>query len=225
MSTENFTGRAEAYAKGRPGYPKSSIEYIRSLVPQNAIVADIGAGTGKFTKALALCNYTVYAIEPNADMREQLVITLASFPNAKILNGTDKETKLPDHSVDIVTIAHALHWFELNAFREECRRILKPGGLIIVVYNIAHDGEIATLSKQAVDAFFVAPTVMDFPNPMEYTRDKWLAYIASMDNTPFPNDPGYDTHIAEINAKFENDSIDGLLRLDRVTKIYSERLS
>jgi len=186
VSIESFTGKAEAYAKGRPGYPKSSIEYICSLLPQNAVVADIGAGTGIFTVALAECSYTVYAVEPNADMREQLAINLVSFPKVEILNGTDKETKLPDHSVDVITVAHALHWFEPNAFREECRRILKPGGLVIVIYNIAPSGEIVNLSKQAVDAFFAAPTIMDFPNPMEYTRDKWFAYIASMDNTPLP---------------------------------------
>lgn len=59
---------------------------------------------------------------------------------------------------------------------------------------------------------------------MDYTRDSWLAYIASQDNNPLPADPGYDAHIAAINAIFDRDSADGLLRSNRVTKVYSERI-
>lgn len=87
MNIENFTGKAEAYAIGRPGYPKSAIEYICSLVPQDAVLADIGAGTGKFTVTLAERGYSVYAVEPNADMRRQLAITLAPLYKCKYYGG------------------------------------------------------------------------------------------------------------------------------------------
>lgn len=227
MSTENFTGKAEAYAKGRPGYPKEAIDYICSLMPQDAVIADIGAGTGKFTVALAERGYSVFAIEPNADMRRQLAITLTSFPNIKIIDGTAEATMLLEQSVDVITVAHALHWFNPDTFRTECHRIIKPGGLGIVVYNLLPrtSGEMLTLSKQAADSFFTNPTIMEFSNPMDYTRDNWLAYIASQDGYPLPADPGYDTHIAAINAGFDRDSVNGLLHLDRVTKVYSERLN
>lgn len=224
MNIENFTGKAEAYSIGRPGYPRAAIDYICSLVPQDAIFADIGAGTGKFTVALAERGYTVFAVEPNADMRGQSVVTLAPFPNVKIMEGTAEITMLPEHSIDVITVAHALHWFDLDAFRTECHRIIKPGGLIIVIYNLTFGGEMITLSKQTVDAFLSNPTSMEFPNPMDYTRDSWLAYIASQDNYPLPGDPGYDAHIASINEVFDRNSVDGLLRCDRVTKVYSERI-
>ncbi len=107
MSIENFTGRAEAYAKGRPGYPKEVIDTIVGLAPTNAVFADIGAGTGKFTVKLAERGFSVYAIEPNADMRKQLAITLAPYSNAKIIDATSDNTRLPDHSVDVLTVAHA----------------------------------------------------------------------------------------------------------------------
>jgi 16S rRNA A1518/A1519 N6-dimethyltransferase RsmA/KsgA/DIM1 with predicted DNA glycosylase/AP lyase activity len=84
MITEQFTGRAQAYVKARPGYPDEAMEYIYNLSPQGAVFADIGAGTGKFTELLARYENEIFAIEPNADMREQLVITLAPFPNTKI---------------------------------------------------------------------------------------------------------------------------------------------
>ena len=222
MSTENFAGRAEAYVKGRPGYPKDAIDAIVKLAPTGAVFADIGAGTGKFTIALAERGYSIYAVEPNADMREQLAITLASFPNVKIIDGTDKVTNLSDCSVDVVTVAHALHWFTPEAFRAECRRIIKPGGLIIAVYNLMPGVGETHFSNQAVNAFFTIPTILEFPNPMDYTRDEWLAYVTSQDNTPLPGDPSYDAHIAEVNAAFVRDSINGILRCDRVTKIYYE---
>ncbi len=64
----------------------------------------------------------------------------------------------------------------------------------------------------------------EFPNPMEYTRENWLAYIASQDDCPLPTDPGYDAHIAAINEAFDRDSVNGLLHVDRITKIYCERI-
>jgi ubiquinone/menaquinone biosynthesis C-methylase UbiE len=224
MNLENFTGKAEAYAIGRPGYPKAAIEYICSLVPQDAVFADIGAGTGKFTVALAERGYSVFAIEPNVDMRRQLAITLAPYPNVSIMEGIAEATSLSDDSVDILTVAHALHWFNLDAFRAECNRIVKPGGLVIAIYNHVPGRELTDFCKQTIDMFFKDPTTGTFPNPMEYTRDNWLAYIASMDDSPLPNDPGYNTYIAALNATYDRESVNGLLRCDRVTKVYSERI-
>jgi SAM-dependent methyltransferase len=224
MNTENFTGKAEAYALGRPGYPKEAIDYICSLVPRDAVFADIGAGTGKFTVTLAERGYSVFAVEPNADMRGQLKETLATFSNAMILDDTAEATTIPDHSVDVITVAHALHWFDLDAFREECRRIIKSDGLIIVIYNLTPGGEMISLSKQTTDTFFTKPDIMEFPNRMDCTRDSWLAYIASQDNYPLPGEPGYNEHITAINAIFDRDSLDGLLRCDRITRVYSEQI-
>lgn len=224
MNLENFTGKAKAYAKGRPGYPEAAVEAISRLAPSNAVYADIGAGTGKFTLKLAESGFSVFAIEPNADMREQLAITLKPFPNVKIVDGTDEATTLPDHSVDILTVAHALHWFNLDAFRLECRRVVKPGGFVVAIYNLSLGGEMMSLSKQTVEAFFTKPETWEFLNPIEYTRDNWLAYMSSMDDVPLSTDPEYDAFISEINTGFDRDSVDGLLRCDKVTRVYSERI-
>lgn len=224
MSIENFTGKAKAYAKGRSGYPKEVIETIIGLAPSDAVFADIGAGTGKFTVKLAERGYSLYAVEPNADMREQLVMTLAPFENVMIIDGTAETTTLPDHSVDILTIAHALHWFNLDAFRTECRRIVKPGGLVIAIYNHVPGEEMTDLYKQTTDAFFTNPMTWTFQNPIEYTRDNWLAYIASQDDSPQPSDPGYEAHIAALNEGFDRDSVNGLLHCDRLTKVYCEKI-
>jgi ubiquinone/menaquinone biosynthesis C-methylase UbiE len=171
MNIEKFTGKAKAYAKARPGYPVAAIDYIISLVPPNAVFADIGAGTGKFTLQLAVRGYFVLAVEPNVDMREQLAITLAPYVNAKIISGSAEATTLSNHSVDVITCAQALHWFDLDAFRTECRRIGKPGGIMIAVYNNTPGGSSIKHSKQSTGVFFNNPIVQEFPNPMYYTRE------------------------------------------------------
>ena len=105
MNNEAFTGRAQAYTIARPGYPDEAIRYIRSLVPTDALFADIGAGTGKFTELIAMHGYSIFAVEPNDDMRAELVKTLAPFPNATIVEGTAENTTLSENSVDVITNA------------------------------------------------------------------------------------------------------------------------
>lgn len=224
MNTEKFTGKAEVYAKARPGYPGAAIDYVCSLVPSGAIFVDIGAGTGKFTQLLAAHGYTVFAVEPNADMREQLAVTLAPYPNAKIVDGSAEATTLTDQSVDVITCAQALHWFDPDVFRTECRRIGKPGCLVIAIYNNTPGGSSIKHSKQATDVFYTNPTIREFPNPMFYTRENWLAYMTSHSHDPLPSDPGYAAHIAEVNATFDRENVDGLIRRDVVTIVYSERI-
>lgn len=225
MNTEIFTGKAESYTKARPGYPDAVTDYIRGLVPLSVVFADVGAGTGKFTLLLARSGYSVFAIEPNADMQKQLAVTLAPCPNTKIVVGSAEATTLPDHSVDVITCAQALHWFDMGAFRAECCRVCKPGGIVIAVYNNTPGGSSVTHSKLSTDTFFRNPTVKDFQNPIFYTREKWLAYMTSHSHDPLPSDPNYATHIAEMNAIFNRENVDGLLRRDVTTKVYSESIS
>lgn len=228
MNTDKFTGKAHAYAESRPGYPDEAIEYIRKLVPPDAVIADIGAGTGKLTALLARHGYKIFAVEPNGDMREQLAATLAPFPNAKIIDGTAEATTLYDRSVDVITCAQALGWFDLNAFLAECRRIGKPSVIVVSIYNDTQsDNYIPNgnrfTNKQATNLFFKNPAVREFPNPVFYTRDRWLQLAASISDNPQPSDPGYEAYIAEVNAEFDRENVDGLLRHELVTKVYCER--
>ena len=219
MNTELFTGKAKAYAQARPGYANEAIDYIRSLVKPDAVFADIGAGTGKFTEHLAQCGYEIYAVEPNADMLQELIITLEPYPKAKAIAAPAEATNLPDASVDVITCAQALHWFDPEAFKAECRRIGKPGAIIMAVYNVTPGGASPAHSREATERFFTNPTVEDFPNPIYYTRDLWLAYMTSHSTDPLPTDPGYAAHMAEMNAVFDRENVDGLLCRDVVTRI------
>ncbi|MCL2605188.1 MAG: class I SAM-dependent methyltransferase [Defluviitaleaceae bacterium] len=225
MITEQFTGRAEAYANARPGYPKEAVEYIHSLAPEGAVFADIGAGTGKFTELLAPYGNKIFAVEPNADMREQLLISLAQFTNTVTLDGTAEATKIPDNSVDAIVCAQSLNKFNLDLFRTECRRIGKSNPIVVTLHNSTIDDIRANANYlKSTSAFYKNPAVKEFPNPVYFTREKWLLYHSSMAGVPRETDAGYEAYTAEINDFFDRGNIDGLLRLNLITKIYSEAI-
>ena len=232
MNTEAFTGRAEAYTIARPGYPANAVEYIRNLAPQGAVFADIGAGTGKFTELIARFGNEMFAVEPNADMREQLSITLAPFPNTKIVDGTAEATTLPMNCVDVITNAQALRRFDIDMFHAECLRIGKPGSIVITIFN---DGDRISTGYKAVDkvsagyekatgALYRNPDIRKFVNPLYFSRDKWLLYYSSMEGVPLKGDAGYEAHVEELNEVFDRNSVDGVLCLDFATYVYSERI-
>ena len=232
MNTEAFTGRAKAYTEARPGYPDAAVEHIRSIVPHDAVFADVGAGTGKFTEQIVRHGYMTFAIEPNADMREQLVITLAPFPNAAIINGTAEATTLRSNCVDVITSAQALRRFDIDKFRTECLRIGKPGCIVITIFNEGHKistnyksiGKISEGYDIATRALYKNPEIKKFPNPHYFTRDKWLLYYSSMEGVPLKGEAGYEAHTAELNGVFDRDSADGILCLNEVTYVFSEKI-
>jgi len=217
-----FTGRAEAYAKARPSYPKEAMEYVRTLVPSNAVFADIGAGTGILTAHIAQYGYEVFAVEPNTDMIEQLAITTAPFPKVKIFDGTAEATKLPSNCVDVITNAQALKRFDIDMFRTECLRIGKSNPIVITVFN--SELEANTGYEKATAALYQNPVIRKFKNPLCFTREKWHLYYASMEGVPLEGDARYEAWVTELNTMFDHDSVDGLLYKNEITHVYSGRI-
>lgn len=136
-STERFSDRVANYIKYRPSYPQQVVDTIvAQCQPENqASVADIGSGTGIFSKLLLAAGLRVFAVEPNKSMRaaaEQLLSEHARFVS---IDGQSESTNLTDGSIDIVTAAQAFHWFDSEATKREFARILKPGGHLALVWN------------------------------------------------------------------------------------------
>lgn len=126
-TTENFTDKADIYAKYRPSYPNEYIEYLLSAneLNENQIVADIGSGTGIFSRQLLDSGLHVIGVEPNDDMRKMAEQSLKRYPRFQSIKATAENTTLKENSVDLVTVAQAFHWFDKEAFKIECQRILK----------------------------------------------------------------------------------------------------
>ena len=160
-------------------------------------------------------------------MLEQLAITLAPYKNAKIFDGTAEATKLPDKCIDVITNAQALRRFNIDAFRAECNRIGRPNPIVITIFNNGYCGGNRGVSsgyQKVTSALYKNPIIREFPNPLFFTREKWHLYYASMEGVPLPNDSKYEEWTAELNERFDRESVDGILRLDEVTRVYSEVL-
>lgn len=131
----SFGSAVDAYEHGRPGYPT---EVAAWLVSEGARrVVDVGAGTGKFTRVLADVvagtDADVVAVEPDAAMRSRLAEVL---PDVRALDGSGEAIPLPDGSADLVTFAQSWHWVDRDAGVAEVARVLRPGGVLGLVWNV-----------------------------------------------------------------------------------------
>src|SRR5271166_218880 len=135
--TARFSDRVENYVRYRPVYPLEVLDLLRGecgLHP-NHIVADIASGTGMFSRLLLENGNSVFAVEPNLEMREAGAHELESYSRLVSIAGTAEETTLRSASVDFVTAAQAAHWFDLPRARAEFARILIPGGWCVLLWN------------------------------------------------------------------------------------------
>ena len=153
---ERFSDLTAAYVAARPSYPPESVDILIEGLgdPSTLAVADLGAGTGISARVIAARGPLVYAIEPNAKMRE------AAAPDERVkwVNGTAEATTLPGGSVNVVAAFQAWHWVDHPAGVAEARRILKPGGRIAAIYNERDERDPftaaygTTIMKYALDA-------------------------------------------------------------------------
>jgi SAM-dependent methyltransferase len=135
--TKRFSDRVDNYIKYRPGYPAEALEYLRDkcALSASAVIADVGAGTGIFTKLLLDDGYKVYAVEPNEAMRNAAIMQLAGYESFIPVDGTAAATTLPAGSIDLIVCAQAFHWFSNQATRAEFNRILAPNGKAALIWN------------------------------------------------------------------------------------------
>src|SRR5271169_5231939 len=111
--TARFSDRVENYVRYRPGYPPEVLDLLRIEcgLQSSHIVADIASGTGLFTRLLLENGNSVFAVEPNLEMREMGEQQLEHYERLVSVAGTAEETTLEPSSVDFVTAAQAAHWF------------------------------------------------------------------------------------------------------------------
>ena len=136
-TVERFSNRVENYVKYRPHYPREIVDYLTDTIglTPRALIADIGCGTGISSRLFLENGNEVIGVEPNAAMRVAAAKYLAQFPRFKLIDGTAENTALANDSVDIVLAGQAFHWFDLATAKPEFKRILKPGGHIVLMWN------------------------------------------------------------------------------------------
>ncbi|HTP19811.1 MAG TPA: methyltransferase domain-containing protein [Solirubrobacteraceae bacterium] len=133
-AARGFQHGAEAYERGRPGYPPEAVKWLwRELrLGPGRTVLDVAAGTGKLTRELVPSGAAVVAVEPVAGM---MAVLEQVVPGATALSGTAEALPLSDQSVDAITVAQAFHWFDGPAAVVEFHRVLRPGGRFGLIWN------------------------------------------------------------------------------------------
>ena len=141
--TRRFSGLAAAYARFRPTYPEAAAAYVveRCGLAPGSVIVDVGCGTGISSRLFAAHGLRVIGIEPNPDMRQEA--ERGAVPSGSIApeyrEGRAEATGLPGGSADAVLAAQAFHWFEPAATLPEFRRILRPRGWVVLVWNTRAD--------------------------------------------------------------------------------------
>ncbi|HEY8807505.1 MAG TPA: methyltransferase domain-containing protein [Candidatus Limnocylindria bacterium] len=133
--SRGFGATTDLYEKVRPEYPEAAVAIlVRELgISRGRVVVDVGAGTGKLTRMLVRTGATVIAVEPLAEMRERLA---EGVPLAVAFDGTAERMALRDGSAHAITVAQAFHWFDGDRALAELHRVLAPGGLLGLIWNV-----------------------------------------------------------------------------------------
>ncbi len=136
-SRKRFGDRAEQYQRHRPSYPEEIPGVLEREIGFSpaAVVADVGSGTGISAELFLRYGNTVYGIEPNEAMRRKAEVVLADYGRFRSVDGQAEATGLPDQSIDLIVSAQAFHWFDRRRARAEFRRVARPNGFILLIWN------------------------------------------------------------------------------------------
>src|SRR5580704_10223538 len=250
--TARFSDRVENYVRYRPGYPPEVLDLLRAecgLRPSHT-VADIASGTGAFTRLLLENGNSVFAVEPNAAMREMGIVQLESFGSNRPVSvaGTAEETTLRSASVDFVTAAQAAHWFDLPRARAEFVRILKQDGWCVLIWNERQTESTAFLRdyEQLLLTFgtdykevrherttaiiheFFAPAACeerDFNLVQRFDYDGAAGRLLSSSYAPLVGHPSYAPMMRELKRIFRAHARSGMVEFEYKTRVYYGRLS
>ncbi len=124
--SNHFGAVAENYADFRPRYPKELFAWLAAQCPVKSLAWDCGAGSGQAAVALAAHFTHVHATDASAEQ----IAHAEAHPSITYAVAPAEHSGLAAAGTDLVTVAQALHWFDLPAFYAEVRRVLKPGGVI-----------------------------------------------------------------------------------------------
>ena len=228
----SFALVADAYERGRPGYPDDAVRWL--VGADECDVVDLGAGTGKLTRSLVALGHRVTAIEPLPEMLELLP---AAAPGAFAILGNAEVIPLPDASADVVTCAQSFHWFDFEVALPEIARVLRPRGRLALVWNVRDDNApwVAELSR-TIGGESVARSDAEEPieasglfGPVEEARFNWVQrldrsrlrdLVLSRSYCAIKAPDERETILARVDRLFAEHEAGGEIELPYVTECY-----
>lgn len=130
----SFGPVADAYDRARPSYPADAVDWMTGS--GRSVVLELGAGTGKLTEVLHRAGHDVLATDPLIDM----LTVLAKRTTAHHVVATAEQIPVRSRSVDVVVCGQSFHWFDHERAMPEIARVLRPGGILALVWNTYDEG-------------------------------------------------------------------------------------
>jgi len=248
-TVERFSSRVDHYAKYRPGYPVAILDLLRTEcgLTSESMIADIGSGTGKLSELFLANGNTVLAVEPNSAMRSAAEQYLGDNSRFISKDGTAESTTLPDASIDLVAAGQAFHWFDRTKAKVEFKRILKPHGWIVIIWNErrldatpflkAYESlllrygtdyqEVRHENVASEVAGFFAPSeviVKSFENRQEFDFEGVTGRISSTSYTPEPGTEQFLKMLDALQQIFAEHAINGRVVFEYDTRVYLGQL-
>ncbi|MDT7604419.1 MAG: hypothetical protein QOF61_2416 [Acidobacteriota bacterium] len=248
-TASRFDDRVENYVAYRPKYPAGVIDFLRDELGLTtaAVVADVGSGTGILSELFLRNGNAVVGVEPNDKMRAAAEVLLRSYPKFKSVNGTAEATTLEDASVELVAAAQAFHWFDAGRARSEFRRILRPGGWTVLVWNMRRTEATAFLrdyekllrefgtdyaqvnceqvSEERIARFFAgAFGSKRFDNFQSLDFASLRGRLLSSSYVPLAGHPKFEPMLEALHRLFDLHEQGGRVRIEYDAKVYYGRL-
>ncbi len=206
---DHFSDHAADYARYRPDYPDSLFDFLGEAVKHHELAWDGGTGNGQAALGLAAHFDRVIATDPSAEQIRHAVrhekISYAVTPA--------EQSEIPSHTVDLITVATAVHWFDLERFYREARRVLKPDGALAVwCYGL---GRINPGIDKVVQHYYRNIVGPFWPPKRRYIDEKY-------ETLPFPF---VELPVPEMRMKMEWDlnEFTGYLQTWSATKRFHEK--
>lgn len=131
-----FGRRAETYDRARPGYPREAIAHIGALVEAKDAL-EVGAGTGKATVDMARPGLRLTCLEPSSEMAQ--ILEEKMLPGVGVVVTTFEDWAGDDGTLDLIYAAQAWHWVDSEVAYEKAIRLLRPGGVLALMWNVPLD--------------------------------------------------------------------------------------
>lgn len=248
---QRFSNRVADYVRYRPRYPETLIPLLADrcgLRPEHS-VADIGSGTGILSEPFLDHGNTVYAVEPNGSMREAAEVAFGRFDAFHSVAGSAEATGLADSSVDFIAAGQAFHWFDPEKAAGEFRRILRPDGWTVLVWNerradasgflaaydallLQHGTDYASVDHRQIDdgriaSFFGGGAVFAerLENAQVLDRAGLAGRVRSCSYVPAEGEPGYAPMMAALDLLFDRHAVEGTVTMHYDTRVYLGRFS
>jgi SAM-dependent methyltransferase len=244
-----FSNRVQNYILYRPDYPAAIVDFLESenVLAENAVIADIGSGTGISSELFLKKGYSVFGVEPNKEMREAAEKLLNKYESFTSVPASAEASLLETASVDLIAAGQAFHWFHKTKAGSEFRRILKPDGYAVLMWNdrktdttpflreyeeflrqystdylqVDHkniDGEVLS------DFFSGVYSEKVFDNCQQFDLNGLRGRVLSSSYMPSEDHKNYGRMNSALQELFEKHNDGGLVNIDYDTRIYYGKL-